>query len=60
MSKSETKTKSGYFTKKQFLKSRQRPGIEKDILAAVMEDGKTYTLAEAEKLISEFKKGKVK
>jgi len=60
VSKSETKTKSGSFTKAQFLMSQKRSGVEKDILAAVMEEGKTYTLAEAEKLISEFKKGKVK
>jgi len=60
MSKSETKTKHASFTKEQFLSSQKRSGVEKDILAAVMEDDKTYTLAEAEKLISDFKKRAVK
>lgn len=48
------------FTKAQFMGTRQRSGIEKDILAVVLEEGKTYTIAEAEKLIQDFKKGKVK
>lgn len=50
----------GKFTKKQFMGSRQRKGSEKDILAAVLEDGKTYTLVEAQKAIDDFLKGKVK
>lgn len=46
------------FTKAQFLQSRQRPGYEKDILAAVLEDGKSYTIVEAEKAIQNYlKKG---
>jgi hypothetical protein len=48
------------FTKEQFLASRQRPGHERDILAAVLEDGKTYTLAEAEKALQAYLKRSVK
>lgn len=48
------------FTKEQFLKSRERPGYEKDILAAVLEDGKMYTLAEAQKAIEAYMKRSVK
>jgi len=47
------------FTKEQFLASRQRPGIERDILAAVLVDGKSYTIAEAERLKDEFLKKEV-
>lgn len=48
------------FTKEQFLKSKQRPGHERDILAAVLEDGKTYTLADAEKALQGYLKRSVK
>lgn len=48
------------FTKQQFLQSRQRSGTDKDILSVVLNDSKTYTIAEAEKLIGDFKKRKVK
>lgn len=47
------------FTKEQFLKTRQRPGHERDILAAVLEDGKSYTLLEAEDAIRKYKKRRV-
>lgn len=61
MSKEKEQPKTvAKFTKAQFLATRQRLGIEKDILAAVLDGGKTYTIADADKLISEFKKGKVK
>lgn len=46
------------FSKAQFLQSRQRPGHEKDILAAVLEDDNSYTIAEADKAIQNYlKKG---
>lgn len=48
------------FTKAQFLQSRQRPGHERDILAAVLEDGKLYTIAEADKAIQNYLKKGVK
>lgn len=44
------------FTKEQFLASRQRSGIDRDILAAVLEDGKSYTFAEVEKMKDDFLK----
>lgn len=47
------------YTKAQFLASRQRPGIERDILAAVLKDGESYTIAEVEKLKDEFLKKEV-
>lgn len=54
----ESKTAVPTFTKAQFLQSRQRPGYEKDILSAVLEDGKSYPIAEAEKAIQNYlKKG---
>lgn len=49
-------SKAAVFTKAQFLQSRQRSGVEKDILSVVLQDDKTYTLAEADKLINDFKK----
>lgn len=57
---SKEKPTVGGYTKAQFLATRQRPGIEKDILSVVLDEGKTYTIAEANKLIDNFKKGKVK
>lgn len=48
------------FTKDQFLQSRQRSGQEKDILAAVLEDNKAYTIAEADKAIQNYLKRGVK
>lgn len=48
------------FTKDQFLQSRQWQGIDKDILSVVLDPGKTYTIAEAKRLIDQFKQGQVK
>lgn len=48
------------FTKAQFLQSRQRSGWERDILAAVLKDDHTYTIAEADKLIQNYLKEGVK
>lgn len=50
----------GGFTKAQFLQSRQWEGIDKDILSTVLEDDKTYTLADAIKLVNDFKNREVK
>lgn len=47
------------FTKEQFMQSRQWQGIDKDVLSVVLEDDKTYTIAEAKKLINQFNTGKV-
>ena len=48
------------FTKEQFLQSRQWQGTDKDILSVVLEPSKAYTIAEAKKLVEDFKKGQVK
>jgi len=54
----ESKKKNLVFTKEQILQSRKRPAYEKDIAAAVLEDGKSYTLAEVDKIIQNYlKKG---
>ena len=55
-----SKEKMAAFTKDQFLASRQRPGREKDILSAVLEDGKAYTIVEADKAIQSYLKRSVK
>lgn len=57
--KGKAKQEPARYAKKQFISSRQRAGADKDILAIVLEDDKTYTLAEAEKLLADFKKRKV-
>ncbi|GIP18389.1 hypothetical protein J40TS1_40310 [Paenibacillus montaniterrae] len=54
------KRTSPKFTKEQFLQSHQRSGQEKDILAAVLEDNKAYTIAEADKAIQNYLKRGVK
>jgi len=55
-----TKPKASTFTKMQFLQSEQRSGWEKDILAAVLDDRNTYTVAEADKAIQNYLKKGVK
>ncbi|HIW31212.1 MAG TPA: hypothetical protein IAA29_00345 [Candidatus Paenibacillus intestinavium] len=53
------KEPAALFTKNQFLNSKQRPGKEKDILASVLEDGKSYTIVEAEEAIQSYLKRSV-
>lgn len=60
MSDEAEKPKLASFTKEQFLASRQRSGRERDILAAVLVDGKTYTIAEAEKVMQAYLRKEVK
>lgn len=59
--KSEDKAKEIVrgFTKAQFLQSRQWQGVDKDVLTVLLEDGKTYTISEAKRLVDQFKQGKV-
>lgn len=54
----EAKTAAAY-TKEQLAASR-RYANRRDLISALLEDGKTYTLAEADALIDTFMKGKVK
>ncbi|HZG16965.1 MAG TPA: hypothetical protein VE710_18395 [Candidatus Bathyarchaeia archaeon] len=49
MSEKEVAQKEPTFTKAQFLSSKQFTPMEKDFLRTVLEDGKTYTLAQARK-----------
>ncbi|WP_176705867.1 hypothetical protein [Paenibacillus hemerocallicola] len=44
------------FTKQQFLASRQRSGIDRDILTAVLDDDKLYSIAEVVQLMDDFLK----
>jgi hypothetical protein len=48
------------FSKKQILKSKEFSHIEKDVLNAILKDGKQYTLEQVEKILEDFKKRKVK
>ena len=51
--------KSTGFTREQLLKAKVFRG-RRDALGAVLEDGKTYTIQEADKLLDRFMKGQVK
>lgn len=61
MSKKEQEKKSGSakFPKRQFLKAVNFSRIERDVLAAILEDGKHYTLDEVQKLLKDFKARRV-
>ena len=48
------------FTKQQFLKAANFTQVERDVLGALMKDDETYTLDQAQKLVNEFAKRKVK
>lgn len=50
----ESKENNLVFTKAQILQSRKRPAYEKDIIAAMLEEGKSYTLAETDKIIQNY------
>lgn len=56
MSKKEAAPK---FTKQQFLKVANFSQVERDVLRALMKDDETYTLDQAQKLVSDFAKRKV-
>lgn len=55
-----TNKKVNTFTKQQFLHTRQRSNVDKDILSVLMEDDQSYTIAEADKMLEQFKNRKVK
>ncbi|MDW2799372.1 hypothetical protein RZO55_17495 [Clostridium boliviensis] len=50
---------SSRYTKKQLICS-ERYCNQSDLLCALLENGKTYTFAEADEIMIRFKKGKVK
>lgn len=51
--------KEPVFSKESLLKSK-RFRDQRDLVSAVLEDGAEYTIEEAENLITEYMKGKVK
>lgn len=55
----EEKKAESKFTKEQILSS-SKYARRRDLLNAVLEDGKLYTAKEADKAITDFMKGKVK
>lgn len=52
-------TEATKYTKEQ-LRSSKKYRADVDILGVVLEDGKSYTFEETDKLIKEFKERKVK
>lgn len=52
-------TTAAKFTKEQLITAKKFKD-RKDALGAVLEDNKTYTVSEAEKLLDNFMKGQVK
>lgn len=46
------------YTKEQLLASN-RYANRRDVISALLDDGKTYTLTEVERLLNKFMKGKV-
>lgn len=46
------------YTKEQLLASK-RYANRRDVISALLDDGKTYTLTEVERLMNKFMKGKV-
>lgn len=55
----EVKKTEDKFTKAQLLSS-QRFNRRRDVLSAVLSDGNTYTVKEAQQLIEKYMKGKVR
>ena len=58
--KSENKPQAEIRVKKDNLVTSARYLDKKDVVNAVLEDGKEYTLAEVDELIRKFMKGKVR
>ena len=58
MEKGNGKTSSDLFEKQQLLESR-RFRDKRDLLEAILSDGKEYTMEEVEQRIDDYRKGKV-
>ncbi len=58
MSKANTEAASAH-TKKQLLAS-EKYASRRDVLSALLEDGKSYTTAQVDALIEKYMKGKVR
>jgi hypothetical protein len=59
MAKQEVKQEENSFSKEALLQS-QRYADNRDLLAVLLEDAKSYSLTEVDSLIEKFQKGKVK
>lgn len=59
MAKTQTAEASAAFSKAQLVAS-QKYANRRDLIGALLEDGKTYTLNEVDALIEKFMKGKVR
>lgn len=59
MAKNDTGAVSAVYTKEQLAGSK-RYANSRDLISALLENGKTYTLDEVDKLIADYKKGKVR
>ena len=53
------KTAENKFAKESLIKSRKYAG-DKDLLSALLGDGKTYTIAETDKAIEDYRNKEVK
>jgi predicted transcriptional regulator len=55
----EAKQKAPVFTKRQLVRAYNFSRVERDVLAAILEDDKQYTLDEVQKLLKDFKARRV-
>lgn len=59
MTEEEKITSATSYSKQQFLQSKKFTPQQKDVLCALLDDSETYTIDQAEKLISNFLRKKV-
>ncbi len=59
MAKTETTAAAATFTREQLAASK-RYANRRDLIRAMLEPGKAYTLAEVDGMIEKFRKGKVR
>lgn len=59
MSKSDSNIATAVYTKEQ-LATSQRYAARRDLISALLVDGKSYTLNEVDALIEKYLKGKVR
>ena len=60
MAKTETKTEQAATYTKAQLTASKKYANQRDIISALLDDGKAYTLDEVDALINKYMKGKVK
>lgn len=59
MAKTNAGAVSAVYTKEQ-LSHSQKYANSRDLISALLEDGKNYTLEQVDKLITDYRKGKVR